>query len=70
MLAEVVHQQDLTQVLFGYSVEHAVHGAQERGPSLIMETDNDAGGRQRVTVLLFQTPASVDNQYALLENNI
>lgn len=43
VLAQVVHQQDLPQILSGCSVQHAVHGAQERGPSLVMETDNDTG---------------------------
>lgn len=56
MLAHVVHQQNLLQVLFGCRVQHAVHGAQERGPSLVMETDNNTGRGQRLTVLLPKTP--------------
>lgn len=62
MLAQVVHQQDLPQVLFGCSAQHAVHGAQERGPSFIMETDNDAGRRQGLFVLLLKTPDEWDTR--------
>lgn len=56
MLAEVVHQQHLPQVLSGRSAQHAVHGAQERGPSLVMETDHNAGRRQGFCKVLLQTP--------------
>lgn len=63
VLAQVVHQQDLPQILSGCSVQHAVHGAQERGPSLIMETDNDTGRRQRFAVLPPQTPVKLENSH-------
>lgn len=56
MLTEVVHEQDLAQVLLGRSVEHAVHGAEGRGPSLVMETYHHARGRQRLTVTLNEAP--------------
>lgn len=55
MLAQVVHQQNLLQVLSGCSIEDAVHGAQERGPCLVVETDNNTGRRQRLAVLLHKT---------------
>lgn len=56
MLAQVVHQQNLPQVPFGRCAQHAVHGAQERGPSFIVETDDNAGRRQGLAILLLQTP--------------
>lgn len=56
MLAQVVHQQDLPQVPFGCCAQHAVHGAQERGPSFIVETDNNAGRRQELAILLLEAP--------------
>lgn len=43
MLAQVVHQQNLPQVPLGRCAQHAVHGAQERGPGFVVETDDDAG---------------------------
>lgn len=56
VVAEVVHQQNLLQILPGRSVQHTLHCAQERGPSLVVEADNDTGRRQRLAVLLPQTP--------------
>lgn len=63
MLAQVVDQQNLPQVPFGRGAQHAVHGAQERGPSFIVETDNNAGRRQGLTILLLDTPDEEDIRY-------
>ena len=56
LLTEVIHQQDLAQVFLRRSVKHAVHSAQERGPSLVMETDDHARSGQSITVALSKTP--------------
>lgn len=57
MLAEVVHQDDLLQGGPGHCVEDAVHGPQEGGPGLVVETEDDAGCGQAVPGVLLQTPA-------------
>lgn len=56
--AQVVHQQNLLQILFRCRIQHAVHGAQERGPSLVVKTDDSTCRRQRLAVALPQTPAN------------
>lgn len=70
VLAQVVHQQNLLQILFGCSIQHAVHCAQERGPSLVMETDNNTGRRQRLAVLLPQTPVKWGNKLTLSKRHL
>lgn len=44
--AEVVHQDDLLDEVRRRPVEHAVHRAQQRGPNLIHEAEDHAGGGQ------------------------
>lgn len=46
--AEVIHQNDLFQEVRRGPVEHAVHGAKQRGPHFIHEAEDHAGGRQVV----------------------
>lgn len=62
VLAHVVHQQNLLQILFGRCVEDAVHGAQERGPSFVMETDNNSRQRKRLAVLPPRTPVRLKTE--------
>lgn len=57
LLAKVVHQDDLLQVGPGRCVQDAMHGSQEGGPGLIVETEDDAGCGQAVSGTLLQTPA-------------
>lgn len=56
MLTEVVHQDDLLQKGPGHCVKDALHGPQEGGPGLVVETEDDAGSGQAVSVVLLQTP--------------
>lgn len=44
--AEVVHQDDLLEEVRRRPVEHAVHGAQQRGPHFIHEAEDHSGGGQ------------------------
>lgn len=44
--AEVVHQNDLFQEVRRRPVEHAVHGAKQRGPHFVHEAEDHAGGGQ------------------------
>lgn len=44
--AEVVHQNDLLEEVGRRPVEHAVHGAEQRGPHLVHEAEDHTGGRQ------------------------
>lgn len=55
--AEVVHQDELLEQMWGGAAEHAVHRAQQCGPHLIHEAHDDGGGRQVVVNLLLQAPA-------------
>lgn len=56
VLAEVVHQDHLQQVVLGGRAQDAVHGAQQRGPGFVVEADDHAGRRQVLWVLLLETP--------------
>lgn len=51
-IAEVVNQHNLGNQLRGRAVQHAVDSAQERGPALIVEGDDDAGVGERLQVAL------------------
>lgn len=42
-ITEVIDQHDLGDQLRGWAVQHAVDGAEEGGPALIVEGDDDAG---------------------------
>lgn len=44
--AEVVHQNDLLEEVRRRPVEHAVHGAKQRGPHFIHEAEDHTGGGQ------------------------
>ena len=57
LLAEVVHEDDLLQEGPGSCVEDAVHGSQEGGPGLVVETEDDASCGQAVLPPLLLTPA-------------
>lgn len=57
LLAEVVHEDDLLQEGPGRRVQDAVHGAQEGGPGLVVETEDDAGRGQAGLRPLLPTPA-------------
>lgn len=46
--AEVVHQNDLFEEVRRRPVEHAVHGAQQRGPHFIHEAEDHTSGGQVV----------------------
>lgn len=65
MLAEVVHQDDLLQEGPGRCVQDTVHGSQEGGPGLVMETEDDAGCGQAVLRMLLQTPVAEEKQGAV-----
>lgn len=54
--AEVVHQDDLLDEVRRRPVEHAVHRAQQRGPNLIHEAEDHAGGGQVVVHQGLRTP--------------
>lgn len=49
-VTEVVHEHNLGDQLWGWAVQHAVDGAQEGRPALIVEGDDDAGVGQRLQV--------------------
>lgn len=53
--AAVIHQDDLLQEVRRRPVEHAVHGAKQRGPDLVHEAEDHAGGRQ---VVVDQAPCA------------
>lgn len=57
--AGIIHQNDLLQQDGRGGVQDAVHRPQQRGPSLVVEHNDDAGGRQRGAApeLLVDTPA-------------
>ena len=57
LLAEVVHEDDLLQEGPGRCVEDAVHGSQEGGPGLVVETEDDASCGQAVLPPPLLTPA-------------
>lgn len=54
--AEVVHQDDLLDEVRRRAVEHAVHRAQQRGPHLVHEAEDHAGGGQVVVHQGLSTP--------------
>ena len=49
-VTEVVHQDNLGDQLRGRAVQHAVNGAEEGGPALVVEGDDDAGVGERLQV--------------------
>lgn len=51
-ITEVVNQHNLGDQLWGRAVQHTVDGAQEGGPALIVEGDDDAGVGKRLQVAL------------------
>lgn len=51
-ITEVVNQHNLGDQLRGRAVQHAVDGAQQGGPALIVEGDDDAGVGERLQVAL------------------
>ena len=51
--AGVIHHNDLRKQGGGRGMQNAVHRAQERRPRLVVEHDDDAGGRQRRAVAEF-----------------
>lgn len=51
--AGVVHQNDLLQQYCRRRIEHAVDGAEQRGPCFVMKDYYDAGGRQGRAALKF-----------------
>lgn len=57
LLAEVIYKDDLLQQGPRCCVQDAVHGSQERGPGLVVETEDDAGRGQATCEVLLQTPA-------------
>ncbi len=64
--AEVVDENDLLDELVRGPVEHTVHSAQQRRPSLVVETDDDArcwetAVRQCACVVTQQTPEKAGN---------
>lgn len=56
--AEIIHQNDLLEEVRWRPVEHAVHGAEQRGPHFIHETENHTGGGQVVMDQILSTPAA------------
>lgn len=62
--AEIVHQNDLFEEVRRRPVEHTVHGADERGPNLVHETEDDAGGRQVVVDQILWTPGRTNQNSA------
>lgn len=57
----VIHQDDLFEQGSRRGVQDAVDRPEESGPSLIVEDDNNTGGRQRrtATELPLQTPERI-----------
>ncbi|TNN84511.1 hypothetical protein EYF80_005211 [Liparis tanakae] len=51
-------KNDLREEVWGRSVEHAVHGAEERGPNFIHEAEDHTGGRQVIVDQMLCTPKS------------
>lgn len=51
-VTEVINQHDLSDQLWGRAVQHAVDGAEEGGPALIVEGDDDASVGERLQVAL------------------
>lgn len=49
-VTEVIDEHNLGDQLRGRAVQHAVHGAEEGGPALIVEGDDDAGVGERLQV--------------------
>lgn len=49
-VTEVIHQDNLGNQLRGRAVQHAVNGAEEGGPALVVEGDDDAGVGERLQV--------------------
>lgn len=51
-ITEVINQHDLGDQLRGRAVQHAVDGAEEGGPALVVEGDDDAGVGECLQVAL------------------
>lgn len=51
-VTEVIHQHDLGDQLRRGAVQHAVDGAEQGGPALVVEGDDDAGVGQCLQVAL------------------
>ena len=58
-MAEVVHQDDVSEQMWRGAVDDAVHSAKQNGQSLVMKTDDDAGGGEvfGVKLVLLSAPA-------------
>ena len=58
IMAEVVHQDDVGEQMWRGAVDDAVHSAKQNGQSLVMKTDDDAGGGEvfGVKLVLLSAP--------------
>ena len=59
VVAEVVHEDDLPDEVLGAPVEHTHDGPQQGGARLVVESDDDRGWGERVSLAPGLGPASL-----------